>query len=86
MKFPSSFENFLAMDLVRCYSLWQIRQRFMRFVIGRMNRCAETYDAENGPLRAAGKRTKAPSICRREGMREFPGICRYPVKCTLSKA
>lgn len=34
----------------------------------------------NGPLRARSKERTVPSIPRREGIRELPGICWYPVK------
>ncbi len=36
----------------------------------------------NGPRRVQSKEKKGfPSILQREGIRQLPGICRYPVKC-----
>ena len=34
----------------------------------------------NGPRRAQGKVLWIPSILRREGIRQLPGICWYPVR------
>ena len=36
----------------------------------------------NGPLRAQSKVHIAPSILRREGIRQLSGICWYPAKRT----
>ena len=36
----------------------------------------------NGPLRAQSKAYFTPSILRRVGIRQLPGICRYPAKRT----
>ena len=37
----------------------------------------------NGPLRVQStERAAVPSILQREGIRQLPGICWYPAKCT----
>lgn len=40
--------------------------------------------SSNGPLRVQGNAQLAQSILQRAGIRQLPGICWYPVKCTAS--
>ena len=51
-----------------------------------MLRIGRNYSLSNGPQRAQSKVPETdPSILRREGIRQFPGICWYPAKCASDR-